>query len=688
MRFKHTLLSLLLSFSCFAQVDLHIPNAGNAATREWVKVYLDEWLTRVPPPVINPPADTASGLPACTSGPIINSVSNVTKTSLKASLSFTGVTSLNWAIYKSSAPGLILKSGNISPLNGTNNINWVGDLVPGEHVLKVYGVNCTGGSTSNFILSSTPTPLPCTAGPVILNLFNATRTGLIFEWSGLNVPEIVWTIKQGATTIRSGSFVTSGAQTINISYTQLGFGTYDLQLNGLTCPTQTAARSFTLIDNTPTPTTARAFYLNLTGYGWDQEDPTGIRVDNRNMIDAFVNMNYQGTNFKGIQGLRINIKWYEYEPSEGNFQDSRLLAILNWCKSRGIKLSVALIPWRREGDNMIPNGHKSTLINDRIWYAEGSLQDLTTYKTYQPSTQSPIGREKFRRVARHMAQTLNQFPNDVDYISTATALTEEYQLIRDESPMLMTGYSQIDKEAWNTFAGGLPVPYPASYSDVSSIESMMSTSNGRKWYEFQTKGLKDFHAEFVAGVKEGGLRACGMYAGAGAPSAVYDFTYKLNEIYSAGQPNQPNIIYSSEGDAGSQGSKLMATDLNMGTFPASNYAIEFDPEDIAANQVHNPPYGIDLNGNLLYQYASSFFRRGGNIVHFAMSFAPNKLHQIYEAMFNLRNQFIDTNSGMTGIDQGTPFNFPITNYTGMQGYRGQWSANGGGLNKQVKFTLQ
>jgi hypothetical protein len=691
---KKVLILLLFALNVSAQVTVQLPNGGKAATEEYLKTYFSSWLTRLNDPNTNPdpPVDPDPENQPCSPLPTISTVSNVAKTSLRLtfpSTSTTGTrpaTNVNWFIYKTSAPGLNVKSGNLT-FATTLNVGWTGDLEPGDYGIRIQATNCTATSSKVFTVASTPTNPICTSGPQIQNITSATRTTLTFTWAGLNVPEIVWNVRQNGSNIRSGSFVPGSSQTNTVSFTQLPYGSYELQLIGLTCSTINPGQSFTLTDpGTPSVSFGRQLIMNLTGFGFDPSQPNSIHPDWTPRIEKFVNMSWQGINFKGIDGIRVNMKWFDYEPTQGNFRDDKVLVLLDYCKQRGLKLSIALIPWRREGDGMFPDSHKARVSDGKIWYEEGDLP--STYKTYQPSIHSTDAQAKFKNAAKHLSQLLKQNgPANVDYISTAMSQTEEYQLIRQESPLLMSGYADIDKQLWNSYSGGLQVPY-ANSSDLNVINQMMDSPTGKKWYEFHTEGLRIFHAAFVQGVREGGMRACGMYAGIGAPSGVFDFTYKFNTIYSAGTADQPDIMYSSEGDAGSQMSKQMATDLNIGTFPGAEPAIEFDPEDVAANQIRNPPYGIDLNGQILYEHSVSFFRRGGKLVHFAMSFHPDKINQLAEAVYKLRNEFINSSSGMASVEQGQTIYFPIFRYSGLQEYRGEWSTRGGGLTKQVKIVLQ
>lgn len=688
---KKLFLLLLIALNVSGQVTVQLPNGGKAATEEYVKTYFSTWLQRVtiPNPGTNPPVDPDPTTQPCSAGPVVSTVSNVTKNSLRATLTGTGITTINWFVFNVTAPGLNLKSGSTSYAS-TLNLGWTGDLPPGEYGLRVQAINCTGSNSKAFTIPNTTTPPACSSGPIVGNITSATRTTLSFTWSGLNVPEVVWNIRQNNSNIRSGSFVPGSSQNASISFIQIPYGTYELQLIGITCPTIQPGVSFTLSDpgtGNPPTSLGRQIVMNLTGFGFDPSQSNSIHPDWTPRIEKFVNMSWQGVNFKGIDGIRVNMKWFDYEPTSGNFRDDKVLQLLNYCVVRGIKLSIALIPWRREGDNMFPDSHKARVSDGKIWYEEGDLP--STYKTYQPSVHSSDAQIKFKNAAKHLAQVLKQAnPNYVDYISTAMSQTEEYQLIRQESPLLMSGYADIDKQLWASYSGGLQVPY-ANSSDLNVINQMMDSPTGKKWYEFHTDGLRQFHAAFVQGVREGGMRSCGMYAGIGAPSGVFDFTYKFNTIYSAGTSDQPDLIYSSEGDAGSQMSKLMATDLNMGTFPGAEPCIEFDPEDVAANQIRNPPYGIDLNGQILYDYSVAFFRRGGKVVHFAMSFHPDKINQLAEAVYKLRAEFINSSSGMAqGVEQGEQINFPVYRYSGLQEYRGEWGARGGGMTKQVKIKLQ
>lgn len=680
-------LLLFLTIPCFAQVNISIPNAngGNIASEEWVKTYFNGWLQRSD--VSNPPTDPViTPDPVNTNcpsdSPTLNNVINATSTSLTAIMSSAGVTNVNWYINPVNQSSVKLKEGNLAFSNPLN-ISWAGELEAGTYVLRIQATNCTGATTMAFEVPVSGNTKPCLSAPVISSINSTTRTSLNFTWSGLNVPEIVWKITQNNNVVRQGSF-TTGVQTVSLSYAEMPYGTYQLQLTGIGCSTVSEARTFTLFPPSTT-VSSRHVYMNFTGYGFDVTSPTGLNSDWTERAEVFLNMNYQGVPFKGIDGIRVNMKWFEYEPTEGNFRDDKLIAAINWCIARGIKLSINLVPWRRDGDNFIPVDQKTTLANGQVWYERPGSNEFT----YLPSMNSAIGRQKFKNCARHLSQIMKSYPQYVDYISCTTGQTEEFYLAKNENPIIISGYSKADLDAWATYSNNQPAPRPPG-EDENAVVYMLNQPIGKLWYEFQSNSLRGFHAAFVQGVREGGgARACGMYAGAGAPADAYNFMHKLNTVFSAGTPDQPDIIYSSEGTGGFYNqSKLMATDLNIGTFPGAKYAIEFDPEDVQAQGISNPPYFTDVSSNILYEYGESFFRRGGEIILFAMSFHPQKIPQLTEACYKFKVNFMDTSNGMNSMPQGESFVFPITNYTGTQTYRFYWQNNGGGFNKQVKFTVQ
>lgn len=685
MKHLKILLLILITWPSFGQVNVHIPNGGStnkAATQEWVKDYFNSWLLRVDPdnPSTDPPVIIDPSIPECVTSLTVTSIYAIEKTSLRSTITSSGVTKVNWEILSN---GQIVKSGSVLNFVSPINISWIGNLTPNQtYTLKVDAVNCTSTASRTFVVPmDVPVPVPCTSSPTITGIDAKTQTSLTFGFSGLNVSDLVWSIKVNGAVLRTSSLQPGALTTITVTFATIPYGYYELELRGLGCTGNTIPVSFSVLEPQQPVASSRGFYYNTTGGGFSLTEADGIDNETKARLNAFLNMSYQGVSFKAIQGLRINIKWWQYEPSEGVYNDSKLLDLLRYCMSKGIKLSVCYVPWRHSGDGVIPVSDQATLQNGKIWYMEGAIQDITTFKSYIPSMWSTIGRQKFARSAKHMAQVLHQYPAYSDYISVALSPTEEFQMVYEESTRITTGYSQADKTQWAIYSGGQSPPYPDMNRLPAAMYEQAGTIVGKLWYEFHTDGLAGFFAAARDGIKEGGLRACGYYGGAGAPSPD-TYSARLNKLFAGA-----DLVYSTEGDAPGHWAKLMTADLTAGTFPYAKSAIEFDHPDLGALQNNSLDYDKDLSPQVLLDYSRGFFNRGGEIVHFSMSLSPRVIPQLAPAMFVLWRDYIQSSDGMQSVSQGSPINYTITDLAAFQNYRNLWQQQGGSITKQIKIVL-
>ncbi|MCE6992111.1 hypothetical protein [Dyadobacter sp. CY323] len=539
----------------------------------------------------------------------------------------------------------------------------------------------------------------CVYGPNIAGISKITNTGAVLLFDALQVTDINYTItNEVGAPLYTDSLLNLQSNSVPFKYQAFPNGSYYLKISGRSCLSKVSQRKFTItttggvvvpppvVVDPPQPSVGgREFYMNATGSGFDLDAPNGIGIEWQKAAEILLNLEWKGEKFKGITGIRLNTRWYAYEPKDNVYRDDVLVRALEWCKARGIKLAICIVLWRAEGDGMFPDGHKTMLANGERWTDNPGLPSIP--QIYMPSMSSDLMHTKLERVTAHMGSVMASYGNVAGYISIVTAPTEEFQLVRREEPMTISGFADVDKEKWAIWSGGQPMP---TYDEVRSEEQLnyfTSTPKGQSFYLFQTDALRKTQVAATRGARKGGVQACGMYAGIGAPSGVFDFSTKLNTIFSAGTPDQPDIIYSSEGGSHTQNWKLMATDLNLGTFPGARVAIEFDWDDVSWSQAG---FGKEegFNPYLLYNYTESFHRRGGDIPHLAMGYPDYILRQMAEPLYMIKKKFRDTNEGMTGIQQGTEFVFPITRYSGLQGFRQEWYDRGGGINKQVKFKLQ
>lgn len=392
--------------------------------------------------------------------------------------------------------------------------------------------------------------------------------------------------------------------------------------------------------------TGRILMMNGTGWGFDWQDSTGIAEPWRRRMAAFNSLSHNGETFQAIDAFRMLVRWYEYEPREGQYRDQALLAALRWCKANNLKFAVCFWPLRLQNDGLLP---------DTDW-TRGMLGTPFSFEgnQYQPALYSRAGREKLARTLRHMAQVLAPYADDLVYVSMAYGDTEEYfspGIVRYDpwGWTEITGYSAANRAAWREYCRtrGLgevepPVPDP-NQMPGSTGQLWANTALGQHWYQFMTLGLREFWTNFQDAIREGSgnrIKVAGFYADvAGAQSAWY-LTYNLKYIFEGS-----DIIYSTDGgNVPELFKKLMATDFNRGTFPQAQAAIEFDPHDLSHNNSDAP--GTPLNPATLRDYGGSFFRRGGSILHFAMTFSDgdagrNQIEDLAPALYYLRTRMIE-----------------------------------------------
>lgn len=445
--------------------------------------------------------------------------------------------------------------------------------------------------------------------------------------------------------------------------------------------------NYTLVNSAnPSTSFSPRIYMNTSGYGFDPNEATGISDEWRARIEAFNSLSHNGQTFSGINGVRLCVKWNDYEPTEGNYNDTKLIAAINYCKSKGLRFAVCFWPIRMENDGFLPDGDKATGNLGTIFKVENKY----TFAPY-----SLTARAKLVDVVTHLAEVMQQFSDDVDYISLAYGDTEEFYnpIIRwaGVTPQL-TGYSTVDREAWTTYSAsrgipGTPVQVSPDATDAWATGDYWNTMTGRIWYDFITKGLSDVHAAFRDAVHNGGGRVCGFYADAGGTQSAWYMTYRLNKIFEGS-----DVVYSSEGGTKYDlAKKLFSADVNLGTFPNAEPAIEFDPEDLNTD-TDGLGYGKPTSSANLLSFGTSFFRRGGKIIHFALAFSPgdqgvNNIQMLAPALWDLQQNYCLSNATVVPLPSDPQITFDLTSYSGDAGYVSLWNNSGAGLNKQLKVNL-
>jgi len=563
----------------------------------------------------------------------------------------------------------------------------------------------------------------CGRGPTIGEIRNVTKTFVQFQFDGGKVPTIKWIIKsEQGSDLRSGVTPELNQNWVSLTFDALPVGKYYLVIEGASCKSiQISSKAFTISDNTgvvtppvtePIPNVSdRNIIMNMTGYGFDLNDATGINKDWRERIDNFQNLEYNGEKFSGINAVTLTVRWYDYEPIRGQFRDDKLIDAMNWCKARNLKMYVFFWPYRELGKNYTSDGFlpRSDMahaggIRDQWGNVVDSLFVIENNK-YTLAPHSKTGLAYLEDATRHLASVLVKYQGFKVPIRSGYGETEEVfnptmkRVI--ELPeggfyvetMGLTGYAPVDRAAWRDFAiarnlGDVPAPIAPNPTNAWDTGNFWNSSPvGKAWYEFMSQGLTNVQEAFRKGIQAGGGFSMAVYPDAGAAQSAWIGTYPLDKIFAGNEG-----VYSSDGGTiWDLDRKIFAIDVNKGTFPNSKIAFEFDAQDISVRG--DADYGTPLNPNLLYQYGRSGFERGADYLFLSMAFSSgndgkrNNINDLAPGLYPLQKNYVQQKS-INSTPQGDPFSWTITSYSGTQGYWDTWKNAGGGLEKQVKVKLQ
>ncbi|WP_031529410.1 T9SS type A sorting domain-containing protein [Dyadobacter crusticola] len=205
-----------------------------------------------------------------------------------------GASTFQYTKYVDGRLRVMIKQG----ANDTRTDNYSMDLLPET-------INGTKGSLSDKwkgkltlemvngcywpIVPKSATPVVennCPANPAISDISSIQQTSLRFTFTGDGISTLRWRIKSGSSVLRNGTTSDLGSnKTVNLSYGSLNPGNYSLEIEGASCTSGVASRSFTIQEPVvvipdcqggPSVTTIR----NLTS--------TGLTVD------------YAGTNLRNF----------------------------------------------------------------------------------------------------------------------------------------------------------------------------------------------------------------------------------------------------------------------------------------------------------------------------------------------------------------------------------------------------
>ena len=130
-----------------SQSTVTFPASGKLTTQDWVRAYVDSVLGHTPQ---HP--EVPSVLKPCDEGPVLQTITNITGSSLVASFHGKNVYGLDFHIVNASG---VVRMGSIKPTSSSLLILFQ-TLPPGTYKLRLFGNTCQGKSEKEFVIPAAP----------------------------------------------------------------------------------------------------------------------------------------------------------------------------------------------------------------------------------------------------------------------------------------------------------------------------------------------------------------------------------------------------------------------------------------------------------------------------------------------------------------------------------------------------
>lgn len=487
---------------------------------------------------------------------------------------------------------------------------------------------------------------PCKGGPTIWAIQSITDNSLVFVFDGDEVNGIDWRIAQNGATLRSGN-VEPKTNTIPVTYQTLPGGTYTLHLSGSTCLGISPPRDFTIEkwsgqvnppkvipvpdysgDRNDGPARLgvgqREIFMNLTGGGWDANSASGMESDWTERIESF---KYSWG--WGITGIRVAVRWYQYEPKSGVYRDDVVQKMIEYCRARGLKLSFFVWPFRLPNDGFIPDGHYMTGDLGGRFEIEPN-PDAGLPGNPMPSMASDISWRKFDTAMGRLSKKLSEYEGAY-YIGLGLAEAEEIinpMLNTGSSRQELTGFEQIyqdDFARWLRLKGKTysrpQVQHWGSERYGRGGSGLVMNDAGKEFFKYVSLRIANAFDGFSKVVWENGggkVRPCYMYADVANATGHHlasNWITQARGLYGRG-----GVMYSTEG--GTPELKMVGNAINLGIAvqksPDIVSAVEYDPDDLG----QKGGYGSSIDLGLMDRAFRKSLDEGVDLISFAMSFHP------------------------------------------------------------------
>ena len=427
-----------------------------------------------------------------------------------------------------------------------------------------------------------------------------------------------------------------------ISTFDLAAGQYDVSVGSL------RPLVLTVMAVAPPETLGRLVMYASMGDGFTSSRADGMVPLRKAEFDSFFGLSSGGNAFDGVDGWNVTVYWADWEPSPGVFETTKLLAMVNYIKSKGAKYSFSFRPFRFWND---PNQAVFIPANEKMIFKDGSDLVLGQPSSAMGALNGTVYRGRLAAALTALGNLLADDAAAGHFLGVQIGMGEaqEFDLPKDNNYGI---YAAADVAAWRTWLAsryGATVPY--SFPDGTSATTTANLN--RAWaINFNDNGWgQDLH-RFISYSMAGLQQAC-INALKSASSAIrfWAMPADLHEAQGNAVKLQGNLreliaaadgCYTSVGGAGSGDAirKIMAADFIRGTFGSDKAAaIEFDPWDLSLGNNADPNNVNSIDPNVLYDLGAEFYKRGGNIV-FLPLWHVNYTPRVRDKLYQLRTEFI------------------------------------------------
>lgn len=399
----------------------------------------------------------------------------------------------------------------------------------------------------------------------------------------------------------------------------------------------------------------REIILNTTGYGFDRNAENGVNPNQRQYINKFIGVNYQGLDASPTC-IRLHIQWEQYEQSPGVYSTDKLKAAIKALTELTPNMKVALhFPYQRAGSK----NDKSFLSTDEIasTYNGTLLRNSITY-TY-PSLYSEMAKLRFFAFVNSALSSIQEYHPKLLYVTMGNSQAEEYvaPIFEGNGYTEWGYYDQSSRDAWENkyfkkrFSGSSsfaekdktipqakPLPFfnPATETQIYPPNGgYWNTTEGKELHRFAAWGLLVQFKAFYETVKNINSNIQVIYFISDFGSQQGNLRFLHNSTIPLAMDLADGIYTSDGNNIYDLWRKIAGIDVAKGSHPDKIASLESDPVDLGQT---SPGSGIDAN--LADEWYDRAFKHGTNYIHIAMHFHDNEIQQLRKAIAKNKQKYI------------------------------------------------